>query len=218
MVEIVLCNEAPNLVKGDELARTANWLQQWINGVVAKAWSQGMYAVKSIGTASPPTPTDHLWLFHIMDTTDVPGAGGYHSLDQQGNPYAKIFAGDFLRAGQTWQFVLAHEAAETMMDRFVDAAVLVNNAAYLMEVADPFEASPLRTYTAAPGLTWPVPPIALPAYYKPGHAGPYDTFGVGTAPLTPAPGGRQAIYPLSGQATGLDADDPHISPAPTKKP
>lgn len=211
MVEIVLLADpglTADLVPDAEIATAAGLLQAWLEAEVAPAWSQGGYRVIAVPRGQPaPTPGDNVWLFWVSDGADVPGAGGYHDIDNVGNPFARIFAGDARRAGYPWTVPLTHEAAETCVNRFVQTYVLApylnQDAAYFMEVCDPFEAGPNYSYLWQ-GHLYRVSNFALPSYFKPRAKQPYDRLGLGTAPLTPTRGGRQTLFPLGGQPITLN--------------
>ena len=51
------------------------------------------------------------WPLRIMDTTDVPGAGGYHD-DDNGTPEGKVFAADAIHYGEAWTVDTVNGRAE----------------------------------------------------------------------------------------------------------
>lgn len=189
-----------------EQARTwASWLQDWINRDFGHAWSQGAYVVNAMPTS--PTPSAYEWVCHLRNATpsDPAGAGGYHTLDAKGNPVIHILMDRLTAVGYPVTVVLAHEAAETAINRWVNGGVRgqYNGQAcyYQIEVGDPFEAD--APYDHAHGsIVLPACNYALPAYFAENvGGGPYDRLGHGKAPFTPSPGGRQYLELVTGGGT-----------------
>lgn len=133
------------------------------------------------------------WNVYILDDTDVAGALGYHDVDPNGVPYAKVFARTAQQFNTPWTSVLSHETMEMLVDPYgvqtaADAGSNWFAKFYLMEVADPVED---YTYTVDNVA---VSDFVYPTYFVPGEAGPYDKLGVVGSPLTLPPGGYQILY------------------------
>src|SRR5215472_15441239 len=69
---------------------TEDWLPHW----------PGRGATLHFAGLGAPVPTG-MWPLNVLDTTDVPGAGGYHD-DDTGLPEGKVFAGDAMKYGEAW--------------------------------------------------------------------------------------------------------------------
>jgi len=113
------------------------------------------------------------WPLYILDTTDVPGAGGYH--DEQSNvPYGKVFAADAISYGEHWTVDATHELLEMLGDPQTDTILPIPHTQWhcLQEVCDAVEADQYG-YTKP---RWPhvrLTDFCYPAYFT-GAAGPYD--------------------------------------------
>jgi hypothetical protein len=55
----------------------------------------------------------HMWPLSILDTTDVPGAGGYHD-DDGGLVQGCVFAADAMQYGEAWTVNATHELLEML--------------------------------------------------------------------------------------------------------
>jgi hypothetical protein len=116
-----------------------------------------------------------MWPLYILDTTDVPGAGGYHE-DDTGIPTGKVFAADAIQFGEAWTVDASHEGLEMLADSDADT-ILPLPAPYsqyhcLQEVCDAVEAD--RYGYVKP--RWPkvrLTDFCYPAYFT-GGPGPYD--------------------------------------------
>lgn len=51
------------------------------------------------------------WVLEVLDHTDTPGAGGYHT-DDNGRVSGKVFAADAIEAGESWTVDATHELGE----------------------------------------------------------------------------------------------------------
>lgn len=224
-VEILLIPDA-SLSPGDlpdaTIAAAAVTLQRWINAPhgqgPATAYSQGAYMVRSVPRGeAPPAPTDHLWPILLLAHSDAgPGVGGYH-YEEGGVPKAKVFVVDCNAARPGWWSVAAsHEIVEMLVDRWTNSAILSGYqgglAAYQMEACDPCE-----QYSEAVGQ-FAFTEYVLPHYWRQDAPGPYSSLGHCTAPLTAAPGCRQAIYPLAAGAAAAAADGDAIGRSVVRLP
>jgi hypothetical protein len=63
------------------------------------------------------------WIIWIMDTSDYPGALGYHDETAASRPYAKVFAKTAQQYGYNWTVTLSHELLEMMADPWVNLTV-----------------------------------------------------------------------------------------------
>jgi len=116
-----------------------------------------------------------MWPLYILDTTDVPGAGGYHD-DNTGTPEGKVFAADALQYGEAWTIDLTHELLEMLADADANT-ILPLPAPYsqyhcLQEVCDAVEAD-RNGYAKHRWPTVRLTDFCYPAYFT-GGPGPYD--------------------------------------------
>src|SRR5437870_277353 len=70
----------------------------------------------------------------IENASDVPGALGYHSVADNGIPYAKVFM-----ESASWQVTFTHELWEMLADPYINTVVKARRF-WLVEVGDPVEA------------------------------------------------------------------------------
>src|SRR5215469_7028030 len=82
-----------------------------------------------------------MWPLYILDTTDVPGAGGYHD-EQSGVPYGRVFAADAISYGEAWTVDAGHEAFEMLGDPYVNTILPIPKTQWhcYQEVCDAVEA------------------------------------------------------------------------------
>jgi hypothetical protein len=136
-------------------------------------------------TASGNAVPAGMWPLYILDTTDVPGAGGYHD-DDGGLVQGKIFAADAAAYGEAWTVDLTHELLEMLGDPTTNTILPLPGHPglhCLQEVCDAVE-DDRYGYTKP---QWPhvlLSDFVLQAYFK-GGPGPYDFKGHLTRP---APG------------------------------
>ena len=124
------------------------------------------------------------WPVYLKDVSDVQGALGYHDVDQNGVPFAKVFVQTSKNAGINWQSVASHEVLETLADANVNTTDLgADGCQWYQEVGDPVED---KAY-ARLGVV--LSDFATPAWFTPGAQAPYDFLGVLTAPFTVTAGG-----------------------------
>lgn len=100
-------------------------------------WNTGLAVTVSAAPAASGTD----WPIYLMDTTDIPGAGGYH--EDQGLPFGKVFVKDAMDAGEAWTVDLTHEFLEMCGDPTTDVLIsLPGMPGYscLREVGDTVEA------------------------------------------------------------------------------
>lgn len=141
-----------------------DWFSHWGNG------AKLLFAPKGSGALAGTT-----WPLYITDTTDVPGAGGYHD-DDTGTPEGKVFAKDAMDFGEAWTVDATHELLEMLGDPTTNTMIALmgryRGFHCLQEVCDACEADRYG-YTK---LAWPhvlLTDFCLPAYFH-GTSGPYD--------------------------------------------
>ena len=151
-------------------------------------------------TAALPTGPNALNVL-IMDTTDIPGTTGYHTL-YDGTATVKIFAGTIIAAGgvslyedtrtkPTVSQVLCHEVLEALIDPKCTQWLLnpSTGSMYALEVGDPVDGN-VKMVRLADGTRVTVSDWLLPAWYDVQNTvGPYNTLDTLSAPFTLAPAG-----------------------------
>jgi hypothetical protein len=141
---------------------TEDWLPHW-PGRGATLHFAGLRQVVPSG----------MWPLYILDTTDVPGAGGYHD-DDGGLVQGKIFAADAMAYGEAWTVDLSHELLEMLGDPDVNTILPIPHTSWhcYQEVCDAVEADQYGyTKPRWPGVL--LSDFCYPAYFK-GGPGPYD--------------------------------------------
>ena len=194
-----------------KLAQAAELLTVFINAYLALYW--GVPGGGIVRAASSPTDIQpNEWPFFIRPTIpEAPGAIAYHTVNGVGVPdledgldlSATIFGPD--GALVAW----SHEICESLIDPGTNdlctdaTAAAPATKAFAKEVGDPVEAAAFPV-TLPSGASGYLTNFVTPAYFIPGHAGPYDYMtqaslqaaSVGPpAPLTcaPANGGNYQI-------------------------
>lgn len=137
----------------------------------------------------------------IMDTTDIPGTAGYHTL-YNGTATVKIFASTILAAGgvslyedtrtkATVSQALCHEVLEALLDPKCTQWILNPNtgAMYALEVGDVVDGN-VKVVRLGDGSRVTVSDWVLPAWYDSENTlGPYNSLDTLSAPFTLAPNG-----------------------------
>lgn len=155
MTNIVLVN-ASTVLKDSDLTNIAPVLQTLFDRDFEPVWQTGLaFKVSLFNNGSPIKvhdeylqSTEHSnlsWPVYLFDTTDTPGAGGYH-LDQ-GVPFGKVFVKDAMDYGEAWSVDLAHEYLEIAGDPTTNVLINLQGMAAgykcLQEVCDAVEADNL---------------------------------------------------------------------------
>lgn len=80
------------------------------------------------------------WWLVCNNRSDIPQAGGYHDVQPNGLPFARVFAGDAAREGFSFTVDLTHELCEMLVDPHIDREWFDGvGKTYLVEVGDPVE-------------------------------------------------------------------------------
>jgi hypothetical protein len=147
---------------------TEDWLPHW----------PGRGATVHFATLVPAG----MWPLYILDTTDVPGAGGYHD-DDSGLPQGKVFAGDAMRYGEAWTVDASRELLEMLGDPDVNTILPILHTPYhcYQEVCDAVE-NDRYGYTKPRWAAVRLTDFCYPAYFTGGH-GPFDAMRHLTKPV-----------------------------------
>lgn len=170
-----------------ELNRDAAAIQQQVTLDFAPAWNIDAQIVVS------PTPPDGAWTLEIMDQATIQGALGYHDVchtDGHGVPCGFVFAQTALDAGDSVSVTISHELLEILADPFTTSMAKVGSRFYILEDCDAVES---ETYAyERQGVL--LSDFVFPAWFRPGHVGPYDYAGVVDRPLQLMPGGYISFW------------------------
>lgn len=166
--------------------------QAFVTQDLAPVWNVSAELV-FVGENDPVPPG--AWPLSHEDTTDTPGAGGYH-LDDRGRVMGRVFVKDAIEAGEAWSIDGSHELAEMLVDPSAgtDPSVFVALRGEwarwqcLPEVCDACEGDQFGYHRpGADGSAVPLSDFVLPEYFfmRPTPAnGAYDFRG---HLLSPAP-------------------------------
>jgi hypothetical protein len=184
--------------------------QLWYHA--APAWGRTPTLTKAIAdeTAAPPGSTVVL----LMDDSDQAGALGYHSEDEQGRVFGRVFArpslshgGTVLGGANSVSATLSHEVLEAFIDPtcmlWSDRGDEKQTVAY--EIGDPVEDEGYPV--TIQGATTYVSNFVTPAWFDPqAKAGPFDYLGTIKAPLTLSKGGYVVVLGANGQPQNIFGD------------
>jgi hypothetical protein len=170
-----------------------------------EGWA-GHYTCEILEPGKPiPASNEHLWLCHLDASIPVGGALGYHTKDVGNSPVLYV---DMLKSPH-WTLTASHEVMEAIVNPYVNRGFLTtyqvpgqpypSQAFAYMEACDPVEGQPARWFTWK-GKQYVFSNFVFPHYWIEGASGPYDREGYIHAPLTPAPGGVQTVFIMSGAA------------------
>lgn len=162
-------------------------LQAQVDLDFAPVWSMDA-TLRFIGSAEAPADA---WTLTVNDVSDVMMALGYHTVCNQnghGAPCAYVSAQSTLDAGEQPTVTLDHELLEMLADPFTTTMQKVGRRYYIQEVCDAPEED-AYTRPGADGSPVMLSDFVTPAWFRPGHVGPYDHLGRITQPLQLLPGG-----------------------------
>jgi hypothetical protein len=187
MRTILVCNESTVVADADAKKAIAA-VQKQIDGHYAPVW--GTPALLVFQSGKPPAGVECV---HILDTSDVAGALGYHDLAPGLFPEGFVFAKTSADDSSPWTVTLSHEVLEQLVDPWAYSCVPVGSwdgspALLALETCDAVEND---TYLID-GVS--VSNFILPAWFNfsnpPGTK--VDYLGKLTAPLTMDAGGYTA--------------------------
>lgn len=185
MTEIVLVNQTGVLTDAD-VAKVIPVLQTLFDRDFEPVWGTGL-ALHISAVAGGAMVRQGSWPIFLLDTTDQPGAGGYH-LDDTGTPYGKVFCKDAMDAGESWTVDLTHEFLEMASDPTTDTLIDLPGMlgfSCLREVGDAVEEDTLGyTINGVLVTDWCAPEYFYQARVA-GYSGPcgqYDFMGHINAP------------------------------------
>jgi hypothetical protein len=134
----------------------------------------------------------------IMDDPDQANALGYHTIDDKGKPWGRVFAGPILNNGGTAlsgsmsvSCILSHEVLETVVDYNVNLwADRCDGTEVAVEVCDPVEADSYDVFVGAAQVPVAVSNFVMNDWFDAWQVGgKFDWMGTVNAPLQMSAGG-----------------------------
>jgi len=120
-------------------------------------------------TIAQETPGPGSWPIYLDETGDVPGDLGYHDVDAQGIPFARVFFQDSQAAGVAWQSVASHEVVEILPDPAgAKTAIGPNGRPWIEECGDPVEDIEYQINGV------PMSDFVFPGWFDPTYTGQVD--------------------------------------------
>lgn len=211
---LFIVQNATKLVTDAEATKMAEAISAQVTSDLAPAWDRRPAQVLFVPRGQPVDPKAILCA--LLDSSDSPGALGYHDELPDGREYAKIFCkpvmenGGVALAGREGAVsiasVLSHEVCEAFVDpacnAWCDGPLKVAKkkyAAVALEVGDPVEAGSYNV-TTSDGTVVSVSDFVHPAWFDPkAPAGSrFNQLNTLTAPLTMTPGGYLIVRKSGG--------------------
>lgn len=199
---------ANQLNQNTEILPALRAIQKQVNEEFKHYWGIGCklyYAPPGI------TPPKNAWSVFLLDTSDSPGALGYHDANAAGIPQGKVFVKTAKNSGAKWTVTLSHEILEMLVDpwgmtNFFQDFTSGMRRLVAMEVCDPVEAD---KYAYKKDDIW-VSNFVTPYWY---HAFTdiaefdnqlkYDYKGLLTRSFTTLPGCHQSYFYIAGAPQGV---------------
>jgi len=124
------------------------------------------------------------WPIYLVDFADIDGALGYHDVDANGVPFAKVFVQTSTNDGVDWESVASHEVLETLTDSNANTSVTgPDGCQWYREASDAVE----DVEYSRNGV--PLSDFVTPNYFVKDSQGPYDFLAVLKGPFTITDGG-----------------------------
>lgn len=198
---IYVVNEST--VVGDaDVKRWCKAVQTQIRRDVVPAWGGKAKTVRFI--SSPAGAPKNGWVIAVLDDADQAGALGYHTTDDKGRVYGRVFAKTAQDYGYSASQTFSHEVLETWGDPGVDKWVQVTRQQYSVpvELCDAVEGDFYNIIVSGHAIE--VSNFVWPSWFGQGPAaGPYDQQGTAPAPFKVAPNGYTVILFPNGSTTQI---------------
>jgi hypothetical protein len=186
----------------------------------ARHWGLDPY-VRVLLTSASPSKTPGSFSIVLSDTADVDGALGYHDVNPDGTPVAKVFTKTILDDKGTWSsgansvsVCVDHEAKEAKLDAPASLWGMDSRGRlWAYEASDAVQSS---TFVGVGDIA--MSNHLLPSYFAAGAKGPYDKLGRLKTQFSIDRGGYAIVASASGEteqfadaaAMGFDVvADPH---------
>ncbi len=228
-MNVALLNQS-TVVDDPELDVIARGVYHQVRYHFGPAWGRSATVV-AVPKGQAPQPGSIL--VYVRDTSDQPGALGYH--DDTTVAEGFVFAKTDEQYGALLSVTVSHEVLELLADPDCQRGEQnpTNGYWYALEVGDPVEAD-ADGYTVtvhdAAGVTHTVTVsnFILPAWFKPGALAPYDYRSLLSKPLQVRAGGYVSIWKGTGSWTQYQAqttaeatlgmDEPEFKVVESKSP
>ena len=136
---------------------------------------------------------------HFFDSSHQADEYGWHIVDDNGDPYAHVFAGIAIKEGNTWtagsgaiSVTASHEVLEMLGDPAANEYCFDGRRTlWSREVCDPVQSDTYRI--VAGGMRVAVSNFVLPAFFNPWADGPFDHLEVLKEPFSIAKGGYAVV-------------------------
>jgi hypothetical protein len=204
VTDIVIVNRC-TVLSDAQIQAVIPALQAQVSEEWSREWPGRGATLHFTGYLSSAVPSG-MWPLYILDTTDVPGAGGYHQ-NVGGLPEGKVFAADAMHYGEAWTVDVSHELLEMLADPYVNTIVRLPHSNWhcFQEVCDAVEADQYGYHKLS---RWPdilLSDFCLPAYFT-GQGTKFDVMGHLTSPAPHLlPGGYLGIELANGQWVQITA-------------
>jgi hypothetical protein len=172
MINVAMVNRS-SVLTDHTASTTIPAFQTWLDQHVIPAWGIRPVKLSYVPKHVAMPPHAGLWPMYLLDTSDVPGAGGYHE-DTGQTPDGKVFVKDAITYHISWTVDFSHELVEMLVDPQTDRWVPLPSMPgwnVIVEPGDPVEADALGRDIGGVLMT----DFVLPAY-----------FGLPTPPSQPA--------------------------------
>lgn len=199
MTNICLVNKS-TLVGNPDVQTMARAIATQVRHHAAPLW--GLLPPPVTYLASEADAPDGSWVVAVLDDADQADALGWHTEDQGGLIYGRVFArpvldngGDALRKPLSVASVASHEVLEILCDPRCNLWADVGNGQHVaVEVADPVESDSYGVHVPGAG-TVTVSNFVTPAWFDPlaGSGAQVDFLHRLTAPFTLTPGGYVVV-------------------------
>lgn len=139
MINVAMVNRS-SVVTDHTASVTIPAFQAWLDNYLVPAW--GLDSVKMSYVCRHESVLHGVWPLYLLDTSDVPGAGGYHE-DTGPVPDGKVFVKDAIKYKISWTVDFSHELGEMLVDPMTDRWVPLPGMpgwSVIVEVGDPVEA------------------------------------------------------------------------------
>lgn len=193
---IYVVNES-TVVSDADVKKWCKAVQKQIKRDVVPAWGGKAKTVRFI--SSPAGAPKNGWVIAVLDDADQAGALGYHTTDDKGRVYGRVFAKTAQDYGYSASQTFSHEVLETWGDPGVDKWVQATKQMYSVpvELCDAVEGDQYSINGVV------VSNFVFPAWFgKSGGTG-YDQLGTAPAPFKVAPNGYTVVQFPNGSTTQI---------------
>lgn len=194
---IYVVNES-TVVSDADVKKWCKAVQKQIKRDVVPAWGGKAKTVRFI--SSPAGAPKNGWVIAVLDDADQAGALGYHTTDDKGRVYGRVFAKTAQDYGYSASQTFSHEVLETWGDPGVDKWVQATKQMYSV---------PVELCDAVEGDLYEIDGVQVsnfvwPSWFGQGaKAGPYDQLGTAPEPFKVAANGYTVILFPNGTTTQL---------------